>query len=212
MIYIQKMRLNELYEALRGYHLITTVQKKLGVNRQQAIYYLHRLRKAGYVKTSRSPVDGTRLYHVARRHALGGTTHEDVIAKHTPIKLYSGEHVIHGGTPTIEETIVHAVKDGSARKVLGALWLFNKVDDWQQLYRLAKRAGILPHVAAVYDVARQATRVRRMPRRFRTLAQKSIRGPSMIGGGSHSKDFAAVQRAWKVSVPLNWKDIRSVVR
>lgn len=208
MTYIKIMHIDELYNRLKGMHTVESIQRVLGVSRQMAIYYVHRLRKAGYVRTT-GGAGKVRIYRVNRRYALGGISYEDVISRFTPIKLYTGDRLIHGRVPSVEETLVYTLKQGTPRFSLASLWLFNRIDDWQSLYQQARKAQVLPLLVALYDIARLHMRVRRMPARFRTYAKRHI--APMPSSGFRSRSFQDIEDRWQVHIPLNKADIRSVV-
>ena len=96
------MHKEKLLKQLEGVHTLQSVMSVLGVNRLQAIYYVHCLRKAGYVKTARSP-SGNRVYSISFENRLGGTSYEELLNKISPVKLAVGViYRVYGKTPTPE--------------------------------------------------------------------------------------------------------------
>src|SRR3989338_6447968 len=109
------MRTEHLLKKLEGIHTLQSAMSILNVNKQKATYYIHRLRKAGYVKTARS-ANSMRIYSISFENKLGGTSYEELLNKASPVKLATAiTHRIYGKTPTPEEIVVHAVKSKSLR-------------------------------------------------------------------------------------------------
>src|SRR3989338_5472755 len=79
-------------------------------------------------------------------------------------------YYIYGKNPSLEETLVYAIKTGSLRTILASLALFKKITDWSELYQISKKNRIERQVGALYDLAKKIMRVRRMPDRFRNNA------------------------------------------
>ncbi len=202
------MKVNEVLIKLEGLHTIPTVMKSLGVNRQQATYYIHRLRKQGYVKTTRDH-EGRRIYRINKKNRLGGISYTELLNKDSPIKLAESQvHMIYGNIPSHEEILIHAIKKANVRYLLSALSQFKKIDDWSLLYQLAKKENVVRQVGALYDLARKVMKVRRMPKRFRNnaLPKKETRKKYIVQK-LFSKDFKSIEDEWKIHIPLNTADL-----
>ncbi len=200
-----------LLQKLSGIQTIESVMDALHVSKARAVYYVHRLRTEGYVKTKHTK-SKKRVYSISWEHRLGGTSYYDILNEHSPVKVVAPEkHFVYGKVLTVEETIVFALKSGSVRTILSALALFKDVSDWSLLYALAKKEGLRRQVGALYDVARSVLRVRRMTKRFRTNALPSKKDsyedilPSL--NSLHSRDFRSIEAVWKVRIPLNILDL-----
>ena len=158
----------ELYQKLAGIQTAESVRDILHVDKKMAIYYLHRLRKEGYVKTRRQN-NNRRVYTISLDNKLGGKSYYDIINQHSPIKISTPiVYKIYGKEPSLEETLVYAIKTKSLRTILASLALFKKMSDWTRLYHLAKENHIERQVGALYDLARKSMKVRRMANKFRS--------------------------------------------
>jgi DNA-binding Lrp family transcriptional regulator len=202
------MKTKEILKKLEGTHNIESIMETLGVDRSKAVYYIYRLRKQGYIKTKRLS-NNRRLYNISFENKLGGITYYEIINKYSPIKITSQEiYKIYGKVPSLEETLVYAVKTQKLRIILASLALFKKIDDWSELYRLAKANNIERQIGALYDLCRQIMRTRRMTKRFRNNALP--KGKSLFGyviSGLKSKDFTKIEKIWRIYLPFNKSDL-----
>ncbi len=200
------MKIEDLLRQLRGIQTIESIMETLGVSRSKAIYYVHRLRKEGYVKTKMYP-DKKRRYYIYFEYALG-KTYEDIMNENSPMQLSGTEDYIYKDRITLEETLIYALKADSVRHLLAALALFQRIRDWKLLYRLAKESGLRRQVCALYDVARTIIKVRRMPKWFLNHSlPKRDSGFEEIIPGFRSKTYMNIENRWKVRLPMNWADI-----
>jgi len=204
------MKREHLLKKLEGVHTIQSVMSLLNVDEQKAIYYIHRLRKAGYVKTARAS-NNMRVYSISFENKLGGTSYEELLNAVSPVKLATGTvHRVYGKVPTAEEMLVHAVNTKSLRTILAALALFKEKIEWDTLYRLAKANHCERQIGALYDLARKIMRTRRMGNRFRHLA---LPQPTHAFGftipGLKSKDFQEIEHQWRVYLPFNKTDLEA---
>lgn len=206
----EKMDTLQLARNLIGIKTLIMVQNRLGVDRSRAIYLLYKLRKEGYVKTYYQSAK-TRVYYISPENALGGVNYVEIINKYSPIKLLRTDiYKIHGEEPSIEETLVYAIKNESIRFVIASISLFREIRNWSRLYNLAKKEGIVREVAALYDVARlYIPKLRKMPKRFKTLAtpKKTDKFKYIVDKFS-SMHFKEIENKWKVYIPLNEADLR----
>lgn len=208
------MKIEELIDKIRGIQTIKSIQNTLNVSKEKAIYLVYRLRKRGFVQTKQDS-DKMRIYHIAKQNALGGTSYIDVLNEYSPLKLASGEvYKIYGREPSIEETLVYAIKKREIRYIVACLALFRKIRNWSELYSLAKRNNLIREVGALYDVARLSiSKVRRMDRRFEihALPKKEDKYKYLIDN-SQSKDFKNIQTKWKIHIPLRVADLEDYKR
>jgi hypothetical protein len=206
---MMKLDTLKLAKEMEGTNTIKSIQAMLGISRARAIYLMYRLRKSGFVLTKKD-AEGDRIYYISPRYPLGGTNYIDILNEYSPIKLASSEvYQIYGRIPSIEETLVYAVKQNSVRYIIASLALFRKVSDWSSLYRIAKNEGILREICALYDVARlHVKKVKRMPKRFKNLSlpKKSEKFRRIVPFIS-SDDFKEIEKRWKVYIPLNTGDM-----
>lgn len=203
------MKTLDLANKIKGVQTIESIQSKLNVTRKKAIYLIYRLRNKGYVKTKYAP-DKKRVYHVAPENALGGVSYIDILNKYSPIKLASVDvYKMYGREPSVEETLVYAIKTRNVRYIIASLALFRKVKNWSELYTLAKKNNVTREIGALYDVAvKEVSKVRRMDKRFRNNAlPKKDNISRYLIPNIQSKDYHSIEKKWKVYVPLNAADL-----
>jgi hypothetical protein len=201
------METKKLLRELQGTQTIESVKSTLAVSRQKAIYYIYRLRKQGYVKTRRQ--GNKRIYSISFENKLGGTSYYDIINENSPVKINTSEiYKIYGKKPSLEETLVYAIKTKSLRLILASLALFKKIHNWNELYSLSKRNHVERQAAALYDLARTIMRTRKMGKMFinKSLPKKYEKYVYIIEHLS-SKDFKEIENKWKVYLPFNRDDL-----
>ncbi len=202
------MKTKDLLKKLEGIHTINTVMDTIGVSKEKATYYIYRLRKQGYVKTKRMS-NNTRVYYISFENKLQGFDYREIINEYSPVKISTVQtYKIYGKEPTLEETLIYAIKTKSLRTILAALALFKKINNWSELYRLSKENHIERQVGALYDLARKIMRTKRMTKRFRTatLPKEHYNFVYMIPD-LKSRDFKDIETTWKVYLPFNQKDL-----
>lgn len=202
------MEISELLQQLAGIQTLGSIMDILQVNKKMATYYIHRLRKEGYVKTRRLS-SNRRVYRISVDNKLGGKSYYDIINQYSPIKISTPiVHKIYGKGPTLEETLIYAIKTKSLRTILASLALFKKINNWVELYHLAKENHIERQVGALYDLARRIMKVRRMNNTFRNraLPKKEYKFRYVIPELT-SKDFMEIEEVWKIYLPFNKKDL-----
>ncbi len=202
------MKLSDLLKQLEGTHTLVSLMSRLEVSKPKTIYFIRRLRKAGYVKTFRL-ANKMRVYSISFENRLGGTTYEDVLNKESPVKIATDTpFFIYGKQPSFEEVLIYAVKKKSLRTLLAALVLFKKLIDWTEMHRLAKANHCERQIGALYDVARLVMRTRRMSGQYRkaSLPKDHYEFRYFIEG-LRSKDFKKIEDRWKVHIPFNKADL-----
>ena len=202
------MKKQELIQKLNGIQTIESVKDILKINKKKAIYYIGRLRKQGYVKTKRLS-NNKRVYGISIENKLGGKSYYEIINQHFPIKIAAPvTYRIYGKEPSLEETLIYAIKTKSLRTILASLALFKKINNWAELYNLSKENHIERQVGALYDLARKIMRVRKMAERFRhnALPKKEYKFEHIIQG-LESRDFKEIEKIWKIYLPFNKKDL-----
>jgi len=202
-----------LLEKLEGIHAIDSIMSILNVDKQKAIYYVHRLRKEGYVKT-RAASNKTRIYYIYRKNKLGGKSYYEIINLYSPIKLAeSAFYKIYGREPALEEALVYAIKTKKVRVITAALGLFKHIHDWTLLGELARKNHVERSVGALYDLSRKIMKTRRMSQKLRKslLPDKDAKFAEMIEGFK-SKDFKDIEELWKIRIPLNKADIEDYIK
>jgi hypothetical protein len=202
------MEKRELLQKLAGIQTIESVMDILKVNKRMAIYYIYRLRKDGYVKTKKQR-NNLRVYNISSDNKLGGTTYIEIINQYSPVKIsVSAIHKIYGKQPSLEETLIYAIKTKSLRTILASLALFKKINNWPLLYKIAKENRMTRKVGVLYDLARKIMKIRRMTNKFRNsaLPKKEDKFQYIIPD-LKSKDFIKIEKIWKVYLPFNKKDL-----
>ena len=202
------MEIKLLLKKLEGVQTIDSASNILKTSKDKAIYYLFRLRKEGYVKTKRLS-NNKRVYNISFENKLKGTSYFEIINKYSPVKISTPTtYKIYGKCPSLEETLVYAIKTGSLRTILASLALFKKITNWSELYQLSKKNRIERQVGALYELAKKIMKVRSMPDRFRNnaLPGKEYNFEYTIHGLS-SKDFKGIEETWKIYLPFNKNDL-----
>src|SRR3989338_5401363 len=202
------MRRRELLQKLAGIQTMGSVMDILKVDKRMAIYYIHRLRKEGYVKTKRQS-NNRRVYNISLENKLGGKSYYEIINQHSPIKISTPViYRIYGKEPSLEETLIYAIKTKSIRAILASLSLFKKISNWVELYNLAKENHIERQVGALYDLARNIMKVRKMSKKFmnNSLPKERYKFEYVIPE-LKSRDFTQIENVWKIYLPFNKKDL-----
>jgi len=203
------MKSKFLLKELEGIQTIPSIMDIFNVSREKAIYYVYCLRKKGYVKTKRLS-NNKRVYNISFENRLKGSSYYEIINQHSPIKITTSQvHLIYGKKPSLEETLVYAIKTSSLRTILASLALFKKISDWSELYNLAKENYIERQVGALYDLARNVMKTRRMTKRFRNNSLPKNKNFKYIIGGLKSKDFKKIENRWKIYLPFNKADLEA---
>lgn len=202
------MKTQEILQKLSGIQTIESVMDILKVEKKRATYYIYRLRKQGYIKTKRQS-NNRRVYYISLDNKLGGKSYYDIINQHSNIKITTPViYKIYGKEPSLEETLIYAIKTKSFRTILASLALFKKIDNWTKLHTLAKENHIERQVGALYGVARKIMKVRKMSKRFRnsSLPKKEYKFWYILPE-LKSKDFKEIENIWKIYIPFNKKDL-----
>jgi len=202
------MRTKLLLKKIQGTQNIESIMETLGIERSKATYYVYRLRRQGYVKTKRLS-NNRRLYNISFENKLGGKSYYEIINKYSPVKITTQEiYRVYGKEPSLEETLVYAIKTQRLRIILASLALFKKVENWPELYRLAKANHIERQIGVLYDLSRQIMGTRKMTKRFRNHAlPKGDPSFNYVVPGLRSKDFQSIEKIWKIYVPFNKSDL-----
>ncbi|MBU4493111.1 MAG: hypothetical protein KKA61_01975, partial [Nanoarchaeota archaeon] len=199
-----------ILKEIQGIQTIPSIMDILNVSREKAVYYVYRLRKKGYVKTKRLS-NNKRVYNISFENRLKGSSYYEIINQHSPVKIATPQiYRIYGKKPSLEETLVYAIKTSSLRTILASLALFKKISDWSELYKLAKENHIERQVGALYDLARKVMKTRRMTKRFKinSFPKKNCAFEYIIRG-LKSKDFKDIENIWKVYLPFNKGDLEA---
>lgn len=202
------MKTIKLVNKLEGIQTIKSISSLLGINKKKAIYYVFRLRKKGYVKTKRTK-DKTRVYSISKEHKAGGESYYEIINQNSPIKIAARHtHKVYGKKISLEEALIFAIKTRDLRTILAALALFKKINNWKELYELAKKNKLKREVGALYSLARKIMKTKKITKRFMTLSlPKKEDKYKYIIQGMKSKDFKEIEKEWKIYLPFNMADM-----
>lgn len=201
-----------MIQTLQGPYIIEDIITKLKVSKQTAIKYISALRKKGYVKTEYLK-GNKRLYRIGLENQSRGTSYYDILNKNSPIKLHDpNPYKIYGRKITLEETLIYAIKTKEVRPILAAIALYKKIHDWKRLYALAKKESVEQEVGALYDLAREIIKTRKMPERFRRFLARNIKHQhKYLIDNFQSKDFKKIEDTWKVRLPFNKNDFEDYI-
>jgi len=139
------VKILEIAKKLRGLQTVSTISKNLNVTRKTAVNYAWNLRKAGYL-TSTGGGRNIKFYRISplKFKKRDGYSLYELINKYSRIKLnISQDYIIHlKKEPSPEEILVRAVSSKEFRLMLASLELFNKINNWSKLKKLAEKLRI----------------------------------------------------------------------
>ena len=201
------MNLQNIAKRLEGLQTVSTIAKSLNVNERTAVNYGWKLRKEGYLKTiyGRS----TRIYQIsALIRKRKGYSFYELLNKNSRVKIAVNEdYIIHSEKePSAEEILVRAVSTREFRIVLASIGLFNKITNWSRLSYFAKKFKLEREMGALYDVAKEVIRVRKMDERIRKGLLNS-KGNRYIIKNLKSKSFSHIEKKWNIKIPFNKSDL-----
>ena len=131
-----KLIYQDIEKMLEGSHTLDSIIRILnenGINtdKKRSIYILHRLRKKGYVKTKYLS-NKKRVYNISFENSLNGISYTEIINKFAPLGIYGPEdYIIYGREPSLEETLIYAIKTRSIRTLTACLGLFKKINKFK---------------------------------------------------------------------------------
>ena len=202
------MELLKIAKELEGLQTVNSIAKQLNVDRRTSINYAWALRKKGFLEN----VYGGRvkLYRInplIKRKT--GYSFYELLNKYSKVKLAVREdYIIHSEKePSVEEILVRAVKNDNFRVVLASLGLFNKIRSWSRLYKFAKNYNVRRKIGALYDVAREIIRVRRMDDKTRKWLLNAKNEEIYIIPRFKSKSFQDIEKKWNIFIPFNKADL-----
>ncbi len=206
-----QMDYQKLAKTLEGLQTAETTAKLLNISRRTAINYISQLNKKGFARLY-SGGRKKRIYLI-KTYFLKEKGHPgliETINKNSNVKLAEPcKHRIYSKKLSIEEAIAEAAKQGieteNYRMLIAVLPLFNKVKNWPLLYRFAKEKDARNLVGALYDVAKQFVKVRKMNKttRNRLLTDRKKR---YLIKRIKTRDFPEISRIWNVEISLNKAD------
>jgi hypothetical protein len=153
-----------------GKFTVETFAKQQGLSRQSSINLLSKLKKQGLVQTSGGGRQ-KRIYTISKTPRKEPNGLFTVLNKYSPEKINPAfEHHIHGKYGPEHAlvdgiSIIKGKKDVRLREAM--LHLFRHVKDWKLLFDMAKKEDVVAELQELYSEARQKTRTRTMPKRYR---------------------------------------------
>ena len=203
------VRLLGLAKKLQGLNTVSAVCKKLGIKEKTAINYIYELRKKGLVKTTRGR-NKIRMYDISpvKKAESGYPGLYDIINRYSPIKIAKPfEHRVYKELGT-EEAIVRALETGDFRTILASLALFRHIKNWPKLYEHAKKKDMRRQVGALYDLSRNAMRVKRMDKRIENRLLEAKQKNNFIVPGIRTRNFPNIGKKWRIFIPFSKGDLR----
>lgn len=201
------MDIEKLAKQLQGLQTVSSIAKSLNISKRTAINYAWLLRKKGFLKTiyGKRKIRMYKITPVIRKYH--GQSLFELINNNSKVKVIVKEdYIIHKKT-SIEEVLVRAIATKRFRIILASLGLFNKINDWSKLYKYAIKYDVANKVGALYDIARQTIRVKKMDKRTRKALLKQKPKEKYIVDNIKSKDFKDIEKIWRVYVPFNKADL-----
>lgn len=205
-----RIKIKDLLRKIGGVQTIAAIKSRLKIDKTKAIYLIYRLRKKGYV-TTRQASDRSRIYFISQENVMGGHSYTGILNKYSPIKITSSEvYKIYGRDISVEETIIYAIKTHKFRYVLSSLALFKKINDWVELYGLAKKNNLVREFGALYGLVEitfpKVKKINKLFLRFGLPKEKD--NFTYIIPDIKSKDYTSIEKKWKVYIPFNKEDLR----
>ena len=201
------MGLFEVAKKLNGMQTVSSIAKTLDIKERTAINYAWKLRRKGYLKNM--PGGKIKVYRISPLiKKKKGYSFYELLNKYSKVKIIVKEdYIIHSDKePSIEEILVRAVKTQNFRIILASLGLFNKVKDWSRLKYFSEKYNLEKKIGALYDVARETIKVRRMDKRTSKGLLKG-KGSGYIIKNMKTKDFKHIEKKWNVRIPFNKADM-----
>lgn len=203
-----KTDLLRIIKKLEGLQTIDTIMKILNIKRQTAINYISQLRKKGYVEYY-SAGRSKRIYKISiiKSKFKENNGVYNIINKYSKIKVAEPyAYFIHNKKLTNEEALVLALRSQNFKLILASLNLFAHIKDWKLLNKIAKKYKLQRQVGALYELARQFIRTKRMDERIKKSMQKG-KGEKYIYAKIKTKDFNAIAKKWRVEIPFRNSDL-----
>lgn len=190
---------------LEGKQTIESVSEMLNIKKTTALNLISMLRKRNLAASSGGGRQ-KRIYTISakilRKKEFEGMF--DILNKYSPKKvIHPFIHEPHSKY-CVENAIIDLIDLNDLRIIINSLSLFNHVKNWSILYNLAKKKGVRRIVGALYDIAKQTTKVRRMPKRIKNLL---LNAPTEKNFQVKSHDFQDIEEMWHINIPFNKKDL-----
>lgn len=201
------MDIELLAKQLQGLQTVSTIAKSLNISKRTSINYVWLLRKKGFLKTiyGKRKIRMYKIMPIIRKEH--GKSLFELINDNSKVKVTVKEDYIVHKKISIEEALVRAIATKRFRIILASLGLFNKIKNWSRLYKYAIKYDVANKVGALYDVARQVIRVKKIDKRTRKALLSQKQKEKYIVENIKSKDFKDIEKLWKVYIPFNKADV-----
>jgi hypothetical protein len=148
-----------------GKYTVERFATEQDLTRQSAINLLSKLKKEGQVTVSGGGKQ-KRIYTISKLQKKKTNGFYNLINKYSPEKLQPQfEHYVVGNY-TIEQAIIDGIKMGDTRTLEATTHLFRHITNWKTLFGLAKKNRLEYEVMKLYNQAKVATKVKRIPKRY----------------------------------------------
>ncbi|MFH1276105.1 MAG: hypothetical protein ABIH82_03260 [Candidatus Woesearchaeota archaeon] len=204
------MKLENL-KKIEGLQTIETVMEKLRLNRQSALNLISKLKKEQHLTTSGGG-KRKRIYKITIQKQLPKKPGMwDILNKYNShFKLNPWyDHQVHGKYE-VEDVLIDAIQTKSFRVILASLKLFNHINNWSRLYRLAKEKDCWQKVGALYDVARLFMKVKKMPDRYKKKEKFKKMYLFDKKDKTKEKNLIQIQNKWNIPLPFRTGDIKKL--
>lgn len=195
-----------------GLHTVKSLAKSLGIKESTAVLYVHGMRKAGYVRTTRGR-RGKRLYDISplRLRKVGSEGFIEILNRNSSLKIQRPfKQRVYGKSIGIEEALIRALKSDDPRIVLASLGLFKKRLDWKRVYSLAKKEGLEREVGSMYELSRKCFKVRRMDDRISRKLRDSPTRKGFIIRRVRRSEFGDIEEMWGIRIPFSKSEIEEL--
>ncbi len=195
----------DLLKKLEGKQTADTIAEELGITKQSAVNFAYKLKKEGFLIRDGGG-DQKRIYTISakffRKKENPGMF--EILNLHSPEKINPYfEHEPHGNYG-VENAIIDLIRLNDIRIQINILPLFNHIKNWNLLYNLAKKNNLCTEIGALYDIARQVTKVRKMPLRIQKLLKNFKKINHFI---PMNKDFFETEKKWSINLKFNKNDL-----
>jgi hypothetical protein len=195
-----------------GLHTVKSLAKSMGIKESTAVLYIHGMRKAGYVRTTRGR-RGKRLYDVSplRLRKVGSEGFIEILNRNSSLKIQRPfSQRVYGKRISMEEALIRALKSDDPRIVLASIGLFRKQLDWKRVYSLAKKEGLEREVGSMYEMSRSCFKVRRMDGRIRRKLMDSPVRKDFIIRRVRRSEFGDIEKIWGIRIPFRKSEIEGL--
>ncbi len=191
-----------------GLHTADSFGRALSLRPSTAVFYLHRLRQAGFVRTQRGK-RGKRLYDISplQLRPVGSPGFLDIINAHSSVKVASCPLRVYGRRLSLESAIAEAVTTRDRRIIRVALEALKSVRRWDLLSQAAHEQKVERQVGALYTLARRLYKIRAMDSQLLSGLRRAPLRQQYLVPLLASKDFADIEKEWGVCLPFNKADV-----